>query len=147
MSSPFPENRLPQPTGAADSIGFSECGYPPAMAAIYSACAPEANACTNAIHDACDAVREGEPPRVSTHPRSAAHAAARRPGVGEWCRYPNDIAEGILPQDYLGVTRKFDHPTDRGAEAKIGETLREARSGDGPRDSTTVAAVMRLDHP
>jgi putative ATPase len=48
-------------------------------------------------------------------------------GDGKY-EYPHDRADGIGVQDYLGVTRNYYRPTDRGLEQAIREHLERIRA-------------------
>ena len=122
---------------AADATlltGLPECQLPLAQAAIFLACAPKSNACMKAIDAAREAVRSGRTLPVPKALKATGYEGAKVLGAGEGYKYPHDAPGGIVAQDYLGVDRKFYHPTDRGAEAKIRETLAEARRRVGRVD-------------
>jgi putative ATPase len=52
-------------------------------------------------------------------------------GHGEGYKYPHDFPDGWVDQDYLPRDlpgQPYYEPTDRGAEAQIGERLRSIRA-------------------
>ncbi|MCH7591523.1 MAG: replication-associated recombination protein A [Planctomycetes bacterium] len=115
---------------AADAtmmIGMPECQLPLAQAAIYLACCPKSNAAAKAIWSAGADVREGRTLPVPKHLRGTGYRGAKNLGSGEGYRYPHDARSGIVPQEYLGVDKVYYTPTDRGAEAKMGEYLDKVR--------------------
>lgn len=116
---------------AADAtmmIGMPECQLPLAQAAIYLACCPKSNAAAKAIWSAGADVREGRTLPVPKHLRGTGYRGAKKLGSGEGYRYPHDARSGIVLQEYLGVDKVYYTPTDRGAEAKMGEYLDKVRS-------------------
>lgn len=112
---------------ATQFIGLPECQIPLAQAAIYLACAPKSNASAVAIWTAAEDVRNGRTIPVPKHLRATGYPEAMRLGSGEGYRYPHDQADGHVAQDYLGVPRTYYEPTDRGAEARMREYLRQFR--------------------
>jgi len=106
-----------------EKIGMPEAALTLAQAAIYMACAPKSNACTNAISAAMSDVKEGRTIPVPKHLRDGHYAGAKRLGSGEGYKYPHDYAGGIVDQTYLGVSRTYYLPVDRGYESEIRKRL------------------------
>jgi len=113
------------------AVGLPECEYALAQAAVYIACAPKSNAVTKAIAAARQDVREGVTLAVPDHLRDASYAGAARLGRGVGYRYPHDDPSGYVPQDYLGVAKKYYNPSERGYEGRLARTLGELRGGRG----------------
>ncbi len=104
-------------------IGLPECQYALAQATVYLACASKSNAVTRAIAAARADVRENATLPVPGHLRSRPKRDARAP-----YRSPHDVPDGIVRQAYLGATRRYYNPTERGFEARIAERLRHLRN-------------------
>lgn len=117
------------------AVGLPECEYALAQAATYIACAPKSNAVTKAIGAARADVRDGVTLAVPDHLRDASYRGAARLGHGQGYEYPHDDPRGFVPQDYLGATKSYYNPTDRGAEAEMAARLRQWRAlRDAARD-------------
>ena len=119
-------------------VGLPECQYALAQAAVYVACAPKSNAVTLAIAAARRDVRDGPVLPVPPHLRDASYPGAARLGRGEGYRSPHESSEGFVAQDYLGATRMYYNPTNRGAEQRIRErleTLRGSRPSAAPPET------------
>jgi putative ATPase len=108
-------------------VGLPECQYALAQATTYVACAPKSNACTAAIGAAREDVRSKPVLPVPVHLRDASYPGATRLGRGQGYRSPHETSDGFLLQDYLGAVRRYYNPTDRGAEKRLLERLRELR--------------------
>ena len=80
-----------------------------------------------AIWQAASDVRNGRTIPVPKHLRSTGYSGAKRLGSGDGYRYPHDVKDGIVDQEYLGVDKVYYTPTDRGAEAKVQEFLKMVR--------------------
>ncbi|QOJ16400.1 MAG: replication-associated recombination protein A [Phycisphaeraceae bacterium] len=118
-----------------ERVGMPECQLTLAQAAIYMACSPKSNASAKAIWAAMAEVREGRTIEVPITIRDQNSTVSRVTRSGESgssgeslqqirdfprkYTYPHDAADGVVPQDYLGVDRVFYEPTDRGVEARI----------------------------
>ncbi|HNQ23416.1 MAG TPA: replication-associated recombination protein A [Phycisphaerae bacterium] len=113
---------------ATNFVGPPECQLPLAEATIYLACAPKSNAAAQAVWEAARDVQEQRSVLVPPKLQSTAYAGAKKMGAGEGYQYPHDHPGGIVPGDDLGVDRTYYRPTDRGAEAKLGEALARIRS-------------------
>jgi putative ATPase len=119
-------------------VGLPECQYALAQAAVYVACAPKSNAVTKAIAAARGDVRHGPVLPVPPHLRDASYPGAARLGRGEGYCSPHESSDGFVVQDYLGASRLYYNPTDRGAERQFRErleTLRGCRPGGAPPET------------
>ena len=122
---------------ATEFVGLPECQLPLSQAVTYLALAPKSNACTTAIAAARQDVRERRVIPVPRHLQDRHSAAARAFGRGEGYRYAHDHPDGIAPQDYLGVEKRYYEPTDRGEERDLTQRLGEIRrrlAGGGADD-------------
>jgi putative ATPase len=115
-----------------ERIGMPEAQLTLAQAAIYMAMAPKSNACTIAISEASQDVREGRTVPVPIHLKDTHYPGAKRLGHGADYKYPHDFAGGFVEQDYLGVDSIYYRPTDRGYEAELAKRLRELREKRKP---------------
>jgi len=124
---------------AVEYVGMPEARIPLAEAITYIACAPKSNAAYLAIDRAQADVRENRTVPVPKHLRDASYRGAKRFGHGEGYKYAHDYADGVAPQEYLGVDKTYYEPTDRGREAKMKarlEHIKELRQeGEGDADS------------
>jgi putative ATPase len=121
----------------SEFIGLPEAQLPLAQAAVYIACAPKSNAVTMAIFAARADVKENRTLPVPVHLRDSHYPGAEKLGHGAGYQYSHDSAGGVAAQDYLGVTRIYYEPTDRGYELKIAARLKEIRKvlEQGKRDA------------
>ncbi len=110
------------------TVGLPECEYALAQAATYVACAPKSNAVTVAIGAARRDVREGPTLPVPDHLRDRSYAGAARLGRGVGYQCPHDHPAAVVAQDYLGASRCYYNPSERGFEAQIAATLRRLRA-------------------
>lgn len=113
---------------AAELIGWPEARIPIAEAAIYVATAHKSNTAYLAIEAALEDVRTGRTLPVPRHLRSTAYVGSERLGHGQDYKYAHDFAGHYVPQDYLGVDRRFYEPTDQGVERKIKERVERWRA-------------------
>jgi putative ATPase len=127
--------RLAVATGEAVSfVGMPEGFYALSQCTTYLAAAPKSNAAGAAYQRALGAVREHGPLSVPLHIRNAPTELTERLGYGEDYRYPHDFENGWVAEEYLPEPlrgRRFYQPTDRGAERRIAERLRELRRRKG----------------
>ncbi|HSY16632.1 MAG TPA: replication-associated recombination protein A [Jatrophihabitantaceae bacterium] len=121
---------------AVATIGMPEARINLAQVTIHLALAPKSNAVIEAISAAQADVRAGlgGPVPLALRDRHYAGAARlatsgadRSPGY----RYPHDVAEGVLAQQYPPdelVGRDYYHPAERGAERALSERLPKLRA-------------------
>jgi len=107
-----------------ERIGMPECQLTLGQAVIYMATAPKSNASANAIWSAMKDVKENRTVPVPRHLRDAHYAGAKKLRHGQEYQYAHDSPDGFVDQEYLGVDRKYYHPTKRGDEKRIGEYLK-----------------------
>ena len=127
---------------ATEFVGLPECQLSLSQAVTYLALAPKSNACTKAISEARQDVREKAILPVPRHLQDKHYAGAKRLSHGDGYQDSQNAPDGIAPQDYLGVEKQYYEPTRRGMErdlcerlAEIRRRLREHRSADAPEDS------------
>ncbi|MFI9010604.1 replication-associated recombination protein A [Actinosynnema sp. NPDC053489] len=115
---------------AVQLIGLPECALNLAQATVHLATAPKSNAVTTAIGEAMADVRKGAIGAVPAHLRDGHYAGAAKLGNAQGYRYPHDVPEGVLTQQYPPddlVGRDYYQPTGRGAERVIAERLPKLR--------------------
>ncbi|MFE9749699.1 replication-associated recombination protein A [Saccharothrix saharensis] len=115
---------------AVQLIGLPECALNLAQATIHLATAPKSNAVTTAIGEAMADVRKGAIGSVPAHLRDGHYAGAAKLGNAQGYRYPHDVPEGVLTQQYPPddlVGRDYYQPTGRGGERVIAERLPKLR--------------------
>lgn len=118
---------------AADAvafIGMPEGRIPLAEATIFLASSPKSNAAYNAINFAIEDVRSGRSGAVPKHLRDGSYPGAKSLGHGKGYVYAHDEPHGIARQEYLPQElsgTEYYVPTDRGAEASMGERLARIR--------------------
>ncbi|HLW13586.1 MAG TPA: replication-associated recombination protein A [Casimicrobiaceae bacterium] len=117
-----------------ERLGSPEGELALAQCVLYLACAPKSNACYAAYNAARAFIAEDGSRPVPLRLRNAPTRLMKGMGHGKGYRYAHDEAEAYaageryLPDDMPDVT--FYAPTDRGAEARIGEKLRALRARD-----------------
>ncbi len=126
----------------SEFVGLPEAQLPLAQAAVYIACAPKSNAVTSAIYAARDDVKENRTIPVPVHLRDASYHGAAKLGHGLGYEYSHKVAGAVSAQDYLGVSKIYYEPTDRGYEQKISARLIEIRKvlEQGKRDAAAERA-------
>ncbi|MCX2947626.1 replication-associated recombination protein A [Lentzea sp. NEAU-D7] len=115
---------------AVQLIGLPECALNLAQATIHLATAPKSNAVTTAIYAAIEDVRKGAIGSVPAHLRDGHYAGAAKLGNAQGYRYPHDVPEGVLTQQYAPddlVGRDYYEPTGRGGERALAERLPKLR--------------------
>jgi putative ATPase len=117
-----------------ERIGMPEAQLTLAQAAIYMATAPKSNACTVAISEASTDVKEGRTVPVPMHLKDTHYKGAKRLGHGQGYKYAHDYEGGVVEQDYLGVSKTYYRPTDRGFEAELQRRLEQWRKQAGKDD-------------
>jgi putative ATPase len=123
---------------AVQFIGMPEGRLALAQATIHLATAPKSNAVITTIDAALQDVRGGAAGSVPAHLRDGHYAGAARLGHAQGYRYPHNVPEGVLTQQYPPdelVGRDYYRPTQRGAERALADRvprLRRAVRGDDP---------------
>jgi putative ATPase len=123
-------------------VGLPEASLNLAQAATYLASAVKSNASTMALGRARADLAEAGQQTPPAHLRDASYLGARRLGHGKGYRYPHDFPGAWVDQEYLTERlpgQPYYEPTDRGAEAEIGERLRaiRARQDKNPNSTST----------
>jgi putative ATPase len=111
-------------------IGMPEARLALAQATVHLATAPKSNAIVMAIDSALADVRAGATGLVPPHLRDGHYAGAARLGNAQGYRYPHDVAEGVLTQQYPPdglVGRDYYQPSQRGAERVLAERVPRLR--------------------
>ena len=130
---------LPVAVAAAQTVqlvGMPEARLALAQATVHLATAPKSNALITAVDTAISDVRAGAVGGVPPHLRDGHYAGAARLGNALGYRYPHDVADGVLAQQYPPdelVGRDYYRPTRHGAERTLTErvaTLRRLVRGD-----------------
>jgi putative ATPase len=115
---------------ATHFLGMPECNTALAQVVAYLAAAPKSNAIYKAYQAAArDALQDVAAP-VPLHIRNAPTKLMKDLGHGEGYRYAHDEAEGVAKMSCLPDhlrQRRYYRPTDRGAEARLNESLERAR--------------------
>jgi putative ATPase len=116
---------------AVQLIGMPEARINLAQATIHLALAPKSNAVIMAIEQALADVRAGEAGTVPPALRDGHYPGAAKLGHAQRYRYPHDVPEGVLEQQYPPdelVGRDYYEPTARGAERGLAERLPKLRA-------------------
>jgi putative ATPase len=116
---------------AVQLIGMPEARINLAQATIHLALAPKSNAVVTAIDDALGDVRAGKAGAVPPALRQGHYSGAAKLGNARAYRYPHDLAEGVVEQQYPPdelVGRDYYEPTPRGAERALAERLPKLRA-------------------
>jgi putative ATPase len=124
---------LPAAAAAAQVVqlvGMPECRLALAQVTVHLATAPKSNAIVTAIDEAMSQVRAGAAGAVPPHLRDGHYAGAEKLGNAIGYRYPHDVPDGVLAQQYppdqlVGVD--YYRPTQRGAERPLAERLPRLR--------------------
>ena len=101
-----------------------------AQATIHLASAPKSNAVIMGIDAALADVRAGLAGTVPPHLRDGHYAGAKKLGNAQGYRYPHDVPEGVLEQQYPPdelVGRDYYTPSGRGGERALAERLPRLR--------------------
>jgi putative ATPase len=115
---------------AVQFIGMPEGRLALAQATVHLATAPKSNAVITAIDAALADVRSGATGPVPAHLRDGHYGGAARLGHAQGYRYPHDVPEGVLAQQYPPdelVGHDYYQPSERGAEAPIAGRLSKLR--------------------
>ena len=126
---------------AVQLIGMPEGRLALAQATVHLATAPKSNAVIMGIDAALADVRGGLAGNVPPHLRDGHYPGAARLGNAQGYRYPHDVPEGVLAQQYPPdelVGRDYYQPTQRGAERQLAERVpklrRAIRENQAPAD-------------
>ena len=109
---------------AVDAIGMPEARIILAQATTYCATAPKSNASYIGINAAMTDIEEGRIQAIPKHLRDASYKGAARMGHGENYKYPHDNEHAFVPQEYIGIRKKYYNPRGIGYELKIQERLK-----------------------
>jgi putative ATPase len=115
---------------AVQLIGMPEARLALAQATVHLATAPKSNAVIMAIDAATADVRGGAAGSVPPHLRDGHYPGAARLGNAQGYRYPHDVPEGVLTQQYPPdelVGRDYYQPTTRGAERVLADRVPKLR--------------------
>jgi putative ATPase len=115
---------------AVQLIGMPEGRLALAQATVHLATAPKSNAVIMGVDAALADVRAGLAGSVPTHLRDGHYAGAKKLGNAEGYRYPHDVPEGVLEQQYPPdelVGRDYYNPTGRGGERALSERVPRLR--------------------
>jgi putative ATPase len=124
---------LPVAVAAAQAvqlIGMPEARIALAQATVHLATAPKSNSVISAVDAAIADVRGGSVGVVPPHLRDGHYAGAARLGSAIGYRYPHDVAEGVLAQQYPPdelVGRDYYRPGEHGAERALAERVPKLR--------------------
>lgn len=107
---------------AVQLIGMPEAGLTLAQATIHLATAPKSNGVVAALNAAMKDVAAGKAGPVPAHLRDGHYSGAQSLGNAVGYRYPHDVTEGVLRQQYppdqlVGVD--YYHPAGRGNERDL----------------------------
>ncbi|MBN2378992.1 replication-associated recombination protein A [candidate division WOR-3 bacterium] len=111
-------------------VGYPECVFHLAEAAIYLSLAPKSNATLQAIQRARKDVLQTQAEPVPLHLRNAPTRLMKNLGYGKEYQYPHSYEEALEDQAYRPSKVEgnvYYQPTDRGREAKLRERLKEIR--------------------
>ncbi|MBC6448574.1 replication-associated recombination protein A [Actinokineospora sp. HBU206404] len=115
---------------AVQLIGMPEARLALAQATVHLATAPKSNAVINAIDSAMADVRAGGAGLVPAHLRDGHYQGAKKLGNATGYRYPHDVPDGVLTQQYPPeelVGRDYYEPTARGAERQLADRVPKLR--------------------
>ncbi len=119
---------------AVERLGMPEGRITLSQAATYVAGAPKSNAAVVAIDEAARVVRNEKTGQVPPYLRDAHYGGAAKLGHGIGYKYAHNYPENYVKQQYLPdeiKDRTFYHPTQNGAEKRIGERLKRLREREG----------------
>ncbi|WP_424982818.1 replication-associated recombination protein A [Labedaea rhizosphaerae] len=115
---------------AVQLIGMPEGRLALAQATVHLATAPKSNAVIMGVDAALADVRAGLAGSVPPHLRDGHYAGAKKLGNAEGYRYPHDVPEGVLEQQYPPdelVGRDYYNPAGRGGERALSERVPRLR--------------------
>ena len=111
-------------------VGLPECRIALAQATVHLATAPKSNAVVTGIDEAMGEVRAGAVGAVPPHLRDGHYAGAQKLGNAVGYRYPHNVPDGVLEQQYPPdalVGRDYYRPTAHGAERVLADRLPKLR--------------------
>ncbi|MGH8989010.1 MAG: replication-associated recombination protein A, partial [Acidimicrobiales bacterium] len=120
---------------AVEMVGLPEAALNLAHAVVYLACAPKSNRVTVALGRAREDARGSARGEVPAHLRDRHYRAAASIGHGEGYRYPHDLPEGWVDQQYRPQDLEghvYYEPSDHGDEREVVGRLWRLRSADWP---------------
>jgi putative ATPase len=135
---------------AVQLIGMPEARINLAQATVHLALAPKSNAVVSAIDAALADVRAGLAGSVPPALRDGHYPGAAKLGHSQRYRYPHDVAEGVVTQQYPPdelVGRDYYTPTPRGAERQVGERLARLRAAVRGTPADVVARAPEPAEP
>ncbi len=109
-----------------ERVGMPESQLILSQAAIYVACAPKSNSCTNAIYAAMDNVKSTITDQEPAYLRDSHYSGAAKLGHGIGYKYPHDFPGHYVKQQYLPDSVQGTHfyqPSDQGEEVEISKRL------------------------
>jgi len=109
-----------------ERVGMPESQLILSQAAIYVACAPKSNSCTNAIYAAMDNVKSTITDQEPAYLRDSHYSGAAKLGHGIGYKYPHDFPGHYVKQQYLPDSVQgmhFYQPSDQGEEVEISKRL------------------------
>ena len=115
---------------AVQFIGMPEGRLALAQATVHLATAPKSNAVIMGIDSALADVRAGLAGAVPPPLRDGHYAGAKKLGNAQGYRYPHNVPEGVLAQQYPPdelVGKDYYNPTQRGAERTLAERVPKLR--------------------
>jgi putative ATPase len=112
---------------ASEFVGWPEARIPLAEAALYIATAHKSNSTILAIDAALQDVKSGRTLPVPEHLRDSHYAGAKTLGHGQGYKYAHDHPGHFVPQDHLGVEKRYYNPTEQGVEKKIKDRVEHWR--------------------
>lgn len=115
---------------AVQLIGMPEAGLTLAHATIHLATAPKSNGVVAALNAAMRDVAAGKAGPVPAHLRDGHYSGAQSLGNAVGYKYPHDVAEGVLrqqypPDDLVGVD--YYHPAGHGHERDLSVRVAKLR--------------------
>ena len=121
---------------AVERVGMPEAQLNLGQCVAFLACCPKSNASAQAIWTAMDDAKEGRTIPVpmqfqdQTKRRLTTTGADGEPLAADRVQYedPHAQVNGVGLQDYLGVTKRYYEPVERGLEIQIAERLRTIRA-------------------
>lgn len=109
-----------------ERVGMPESQLILSQAAIYVACAPKSNSCTNAIYAAMDNVKHTMTDAEPAYLQDAHYGGSAKLGRGIGYKYPHDYPGHYVKQQYLPDAvqgTRFYEPSDQGREVEIKKRL------------------------